>query len=91
MTRCHDRNQSGRPDDDHHQSHRRRRRLLGTQLPARAAVIPDDVIPRVTVDFQLALLWLRSIEIVVGHPPALMLSELNLPDLFGAYTSPIKA
>ena len=29
-------------------------------------------------DFHIALLWLRSLEIVIGHSPVLMLSELDL-------------
>ena len=42
-------------------------------------------------DFHIALLWLRSLEIVIGHSPVLMLSELDLHDLFVRYRSPYKA
>jgi len=42
-------------------------------------------------DFHIALLWLRSLEIVIGHSPVLMLSELDLADLFVRYRSPYKA
>lgn len=42
-------------------------------------------------DFHIALLWLRSLEIVIGHSPAVMLSELDLHDLFVRYRSPYKA
>lgn len=42
-------------------------------------------------DFHIALLWLRSLEIVIGHSPVLMLSELELHDLFVRYRSPYKA
>src|ERR1051325_8312666 len=42
-------------------------------------------------DFHIALLWLRSLEIVIGHSPVLMLSELDMNDLFVRYRSPYKA
>jgi hypothetical protein len=42
-------------------------------------------------DFHIALLWLRSLEIVIGHSPMLMLSELDMHDLFVRYRSPYKA
>lgn len=42
-------------------------------------------------DFHRTLLWLRSIEILVGHSPAVMLSELEMHDLFVRYRSPWKA
>ena len=42
-------------------------------------------------DFHIALLWLRSLEIVIGHSPVLMLSELEMHDLFVRYRSPYKA
>jgi hypothetical protein len=42
-------------------------------------------------DFHIALLWLRSLEIVIGHSPVIMLSELELHDLFVRYRSPYKA
>jgi hypothetical protein len=41
-------------------------------------------------DFHIALLWLRSLELVVGHPPTLMQAELD-QDLFVRYRSPFKA
>ena len=47
------------------------------------AVVPND--------FHTALLWLRSLEIVNGHSPALMLSEIEVHDLFKGYHSPYKA
>jgi hypothetical protein len=43
------------------------------------------------VDFHCALLWLRSLEIAVGHSPVLMLSELEMQDLFERYRSPWRA
>lgn len=42
-------------------------------------------------DFHCALLWLRSLEIAVGHSPFLMLSELEMADLFQRYRSPWRA
>lgn len=42
-------------------------------------------------DFHTSLLWLRSLEIAVGHAPALMLSELEQADLFARYRSPWRA
>jgi len=42
-------------------------------------------------DFHCALLWLRSLEIVVGHSPVVMLGELDMHDLFARYKSPWKA
>ncbi len=42
-------------------------------------------------DFHLALLWLRALEIVIGHSPVLMLSELEIHHLFNRYRSPFKA
>jgi hypothetical protein len=42
-------------------------------------------------DFHLALLWLRAFEIAIGRSPRLMLSELELEDLFVRYRSPYKA
>jgi hypothetical protein len=41
-------------------------------------------------DFHMSLLWLRSLEIAVGHSPVLMLSELEMRDLFQRYRSPWK-
>lgn len=48
---------------------------------------PTSVAP----DFHIALLWLRSVEILNGHSPGELLSELEMPDLFGCYRSPYKA
>ena len=42
-------------------------------------------------DFHIALLWLRSLELLIGHSPVLMLSELDMNDLFVRYRSPYKA
>ena len=42
-------------------------------------------------DFHIALLWLRSLEIAIGHSPVTLLSELEMPDLFARYRSPYKA
>jgi hypothetical protein len=42
-------------------------------------------------DFHIALLWLRSLEIVIGHSPRVLLSELEIHDLFFRYRSPFKA
>jgi hypothetical protein len=42
-------------------------------------------------DFHIALLWLHSLESLVGHPSILMLSEIELDDLFVRYRSPYKA
>lgn len=50
------------------------------------------IVARVFInDFHCALLWLRSLEIAIGHSPALMLSELEMHDLFIRYRSPFKA
>lgn len=42
-------------------------------------------------DFHITLLWLRALEIAVGHSPALMMSELDMNDMFMRYHSPYKA
>lgn len=42
-------------------------------------------------DFHMSLLWLRSIEIEVGHSPVLVMSELDMQDLFSRYRSPWRA
>jgi hypothetical protein len=42
-------------------------------------------------DFHCALLWLRSMEIAIGCSPVLMLSELEMDDLFARYRSPWRA
>lgn len=42
-------------------------------------------------DFHTSLLWLRSLEIAIGHSPVLMLSELEMVDLFARYRSPWRA
>lgn len=42
-------------------------------------------------DFHTTLLWLRSIEIRIGHSPALLLYELDQNELFARYRSPVKA
>jgi hypothetical protein len=42
-------------------------------------------------DFHTSLLWLRSMEIIVGHGPHLMMSELEMDDLFARYRSPWRA
>jgi len=42
-------------------------------------------------DFHLALLWLRSLEIIIGHSPVLVMSELDMEDLFARYRSPWRA
>ena len=42
-------------------------------------------------DFHTSLLWLRSLEIAVGHTPLLLLSELEMADLFARYRSPWRA
>lgn len=55
-----------------------------TTPPTHPAVFGDP-------DFHILLLWLRSLEIAVGHSPILLLSELDLHDLFTRYRSPYKA
>lgn len=62
----------------------RRRKSSHVRLPAPADTIGMN-------DFHIALLWLRSLEIVIGHSPVLMLSELEMHDLFVRYRSPYKA
>lgn len=42
-------------------------------------------------DSHCALLWLRSLEILVGHAPTLVVSELEMQDLFARYRSPWRA
>jgi hypothetical protein len=42
-------------------------------------------------DFHLALLWLRSLEIVIGGSPRTRLTKRELHDLFARYRSPYKA
>lgn len=42
-------------------------------------------------DFHCSLLWLRSLEIAIGCSPVLMLSELEMADLFARYRSPWRA
>lgn len=43
------------------------------------------------VDFHMALLWLRALEIETGSSPVLLLSELQMADLFERYRSPWRA
>lgn len=50
-----------------------------------------DLATSYTKDFHIALLWLRSMELACGHSPAVMLSELEMHDLFVRYRSPWKA
>lgn len=53
-----------------------------------------DCVPRPPNDFHIALLWLRSLEICIGHPMALLASEIGeCPEtgLFATYRSPFKA
>lgn len=45
----------------------------------------------IRADFHCALLWLRAMEILVGHSPILLLSELERQDLFERYRSPWRA
>lgn len=42
-------------------------------------------------DFHATLLWLRALEIVIGHSTKTVLSEVDIVDLFGRYRSPWKA
>jgi hypothetical protein len=43
-------------------------------------------------DFHIAILWIRSLALVVGHaPPATKLSARQLHALFVRYRSPYKA
>jgi hypothetical protein len=42
-------------------------------------------------DFHIAILWLRSLELVVGGAPVTKLSKRELHDLFVRYRSPYKA
>ena len=42
-------------------------------------------------DFHIALLWLHSLEAIVGGTSMLNLSEVELDDLFVRYRSPYKA
>jgi hypothetical protein len=42
-------------------------------------------------DFHIALLWLRSMEMVNGHSEVVLMSELEMHDLFIRYRSPFKA
>lgn len=44
-----------------------------------------------TPDFHMALLWLRSMENVIGHSAVVLLSEVEQYDLFGHYRPLIKA
>jgi hypothetical protein len=62
--------------------------LRRKSLHVRGAVLADTIAMN---DFHIALLWLRSLEIVIGHSPVLMLSELEMHDLFVRYRSPYKA
>lgn len=45
----------------------------------------------VRLDFHCALLWLRSLELLAGHSPVLVMSELDMCDLFARYRSPWRA
>jgi len=42
-------------------------------------------------DFHIAILWLRSLELVVGNTAPSKLSKRDLDDLFVRYRSPYKA
>jgi hypothetical protein len=70
--------------------HTRVRAVPTTQIVAsRRPVTAADTIDM--NDFHIALLWLRSLEILIGHSPLLMMSELDFNDLFMRYRSPYKA
>jgi hypothetical protein len=86
--------------------HRRRETLRGIRLsaiyvrplvdnpwhPRHTTISPGSAdTPGAMNDFHIALLWLRSLEIVIGHSPVIMLSELEIHDLFIRYRSPYKA
>lgn len=43
------------------------------------------------VDWHMQHLWVRALEIVVGHSNVLLLSELEMQDLFSRYRSPWRA
>jgi hypothetical protein len=62
--------------------------LRRKRLHVHCLVLADTIAMN---DFHIALLWLRSLEIVIGHSPVLMLSELEMHDLFVRYRSPYKA
>ena len=63
----------------------------GAQRPvARHKVRIGSIHPRMN-DFHIALLWLHSLEALVGQTSMLMLSEVELDDLFVRYRSPYKA
>jgi hypothetical protein len=43
-------------------------------------------------DYHIAILWLRSLELAVGHAPlATRLTKRDMDDLFVRYRSPYKA
>lgn len=42
-------------------------------------------------DFHMSLLWLRSLEIAIGCSSNLVMSELEMADLFARYRSPWRA
>lgn len=42
-------------------------------------------------DFHMALLWLRSMESIIGHSAVVLLSEVEQYDLFGNYRPLVKA
>lgn len=52
---------------------------------------PPDATTAYHKDFHISLLWLRSLEIIIGHSPVIMLSEIEMHDLFARYRSPFKA
>jgi hypothetical protein len=73
--------------------------VVGTPANPRVPQHLDAARPRPPIradapgmnDFHIALLWLRSLEIVIGHSPVIMLSEIDMHDLFSRYRSPYKA
>lgn len=42
-------------------------------------------------DFHCCLLWMRALEIIIGHSTKTVLSEVDMQDLFGRYRSPWRA
>jgi hypothetical protein len=63
----------------------------GAQRPVARHKVQFGSIHRRMNDFHIALLWLHSLEALVGQTSMLLLSEVELDDLFVRYRSPYKA
>jgi len=58
-------------------------------MPTKTATQSRSMTP--APDFHMTLLWLRSVEVAIGHSTLVILSEAEQYDLFGSYRPLVKA